>query len=238
MPHIPLHPNPRFVGTSIRGTYGDVVEEIDWSGGKILDTLETHNLTENTFIFFTSDNGPWIEMGTNGGSLGPFKDGKGSTWEGGVRVPSIAYWPGKISKGCTNNDLITNVDLFPTLLNLINKAEKVTKSIIDRIDISNFPCFWNFNKNKLNYKKNRIHFYYGFGNELFAVRNNNWKLHIKTFSMSNQIYFHNKLPLLLNINQDISETIDLSSKYLNITKNLLYKIKYHKMNTKNYKTKI
>ena len=88
-PHIPLYTNARFAGTSKRGLYGDVVEEIDWSVGEVLKALRENGLDENTFVIFTSDNGPWLTEHENGGSAGPLKDGKGTWWEGGFRVPAI-----------------------------------------------------------------------------------------------------------------------------------------------------
>lgn len=94
-PHIPLYTNARFEGTSKRGLYGDVVEEIDWSVGEVLKALRENGLDENTFVIFTSDNGPWLTEHENGGSAGPLKDGKGTWWEGGFRVPAICWMPGK-----------------------------------------------------------------------------------------------------------------------------------------------
>ena len=94
--HVPLFASNNFMGTSERGLYGDVIEEIDWSVGQILDKLKTLGIAENTFIFFTSDNGPWLVQGEEGGSAGLLREGKGSTWEGGMREPAIAWWPGRI----------------------------------------------------------------------------------------------------------------------------------------------
>src|SRR4051812_46965896 len=90
-PHVPLFASDKFLGKSARGLYGDVVEELDWSVGQILETLRKENLAENTFVFFTSDNGPWLTRGLAGGSAGPLRDGKGSSYEGGMREPGIAW---------------------------------------------------------------------------------------------------------------------------------------------------
>ena len=92
MPHVPLMPGEEF-NASERGKYGDVVEEIDWGVGQILETLKAQGIEKNTLVFFTSDNGPWIIKNERGGSAGLLRDGKGSTWEGGMRVPGIFWWP-------------------------------------------------------------------------------------------------------------------------------------------------
>src|SRR5690606_28655273 len=122
MPHVPLHPGAAFAGQSLRGTYGDVLEEIDHSVGQILQTLAATGLERNTLVVFTSDNGPWIIKGTLGGSAGLLRDGKGSTWEGGMRVPGIAYWPGRITPGSLNASRASTLDLFPTFLRLAGGA--------------------------------------------------------------------------------------------------------------------
>ena len=95
--HTPIHPGEKFRGKSANGRFGDWVEEVDWSVGQVLDTLRELKLAENTLVIFTSDNGPWLVKGADGGSAKPLRGGKGSTWEGGVRVPTIAWWPGKIA---------------------------------------------------------------------------------------------------------------------------------------------
>ena len=112
-PHVPLYTTAPFEGQSDAGLYGDVVETIDWSMGEILAKLEELGVADNTLVIFTSDNGPWWE-----GSPGPFRDRKGSSWEGGQRVPFIAQWPGTISKGIVSNEPAMNIDLFPTLVAL------------------------------------------------------------------------------------------------------------------------
>lgn len=112
-PHVPLYVSNRFSGQSDAGLYGDVVETIDWSVGEVLATLERLGLDENTIVIFTSDNGPWFE-----GSSGPFRDRKGSSWEGGQRVPFIAKWAGTIPGGLVSNEPAMNIDIFPTLVKL------------------------------------------------------------------------------------------------------------------------
>jgi arylsulfatase A-like enzyme len=133
-PHIPLHASPDFQGTSEGGLYGDVVEEIDWSVGQILAKLASLGIDENTLVVFTSDNGPWTFQGDSGGSPGPFFCGKGSFFEGGVRVPFIAWWPGTIEPGRVVGDLAATFDLFPTIANLAG-ASLPAGTVIDAQDI-------------------------------------------------------------------------------------------------------
>lgn len=115
-PHVPLYASKEFEGTSPRGLYGDVVEEIDHSVGRILQHLKDKKLADNTFVFFTSDNGPWLIKDLHGGSAGLLREGKGTTWEGGIREPGIAWWPGHIPAGVTTQQVATTCDLLPTLL--------------------------------------------------------------------------------------------------------------------------
>jgi len=115
MPHIPLYASKDFKGTSPRGLYGDVIEEIDWSVGQITKTLDRLGLSNNTMVVFMSDNGPWLPFKANGGSAGLLRGGKGSNWEGGQRVPFIAKWPARIAKGHVCREVATTMDLLPTL---------------------------------------------------------------------------------------------------------------------------
>lgn len=115
MPHVPLFASDDFLETSPRGLYGDVIEEIDWSVGQIVAALEQHGLTENTLVLFTSDNGPWLQYRLRGGSAGLLRGGKGTNWEGGQRVPAIACWPGTIPAGAVCREVVTTMDLLPTV---------------------------------------------------------------------------------------------------------------------------
>src|SRR5436305_14965700 len=99
MPHVPLHVSDRHRGKSKLGLYGDVIMELDWSVGQVLAALKKHKLESKTLVLFASDNGPWLPYGEHAGSAGPLREGKGSTWEGGVRVPFRARWPGHIPAG-------------------------------------------------------------------------------------------------------------------------------------------
>lgn len=117
-PHMPLFASEKFRGKSQRGLYGDTVEELDWSVGQVLQTLRDEKLDKNTLVIFTSDNGPWVFRDLHGGSAGLLRDGKGSTFEGGFREPFIAWWPGKVPAGKTIHDMVSTLDLLPTILKL------------------------------------------------------------------------------------------------------------------------
>ncbi len=112
--HTPIHAGEKFRGKSANGRFGDWVEEVDWSVGQVLDALRELKLAENTLVVFTCDNGPWLVKGADGGSAKPLRGGKGSTWEGGVRVPTIAWWPGKIAPKSTSDAVAGAIDLLPT----------------------------------------------------------------------------------------------------------------------------
>src|SRR5690606_21148081 len=118
MPHVPLFVSDKFDGHSARGRYGDAIGEIDWSVGQILDRLKQLGIDERTMVVFASDNGPWLKYGIDGGSAGPLRDGKGSTWEGGVRVPGIIRWPGHIPSNRRIDAVAATLDLLPTFARL------------------------------------------------------------------------------------------------------------------------
>jgi len=115
MPHVPLYVSPEFAGVSDRGLYGDVIEELDWSVGEIISTLETHGILENTLIIFSSDNGPWHVMRDHGGSAGGLREGKMFTFDGGIRVPTVAMWPAGIKAGQTVEELAVMTDWMVTV---------------------------------------------------------------------------------------------------------------------------
>lgn len=136
MPHVPIYASDKFKGTSNRGLYGDVIQEIDWSVGQILEKLERLNLLENTMVIFSSDNGPWLVMRELGGSNGILREGKGYTFEGGMRVPTIAMWKGTIPSGSVHKGIITQMDLFPTMTRLAGGNIPHDRPI-DGVDITN-----------------------------------------------------------------------------------------------------
>src|SRR5262249_37216972 len=119
MPHVPLHVSEKFRGKSERGLFGDVLEEVDWSVGQVLAALQRHGIDDRTLVIFTCDNGPWLTYGNHAGSAGPLREGKGTTFDGGVRVPCIARWPGRIPAGSTCREPAMTIDLFPTIAKLI-----------------------------------------------------------------------------------------------------------------------
>jgi arylsulfatase A-like enzyme len=173
MPHVPLFASPKFEGKSFRGLYGDVVMEIDWSVGKILKHLQKHGIDDNTMVIFTSDNGPWLSYGIDGGSAGPLRAGKGSVYEGGVRVPAIFWWPGKIPPGQNTSVIAGTLDLLPTFASLAG-GEVPTDRVIDGRDIWPLLC-----GNSTNSPRDFFH-YMGRSNEGKAnykgIRDERWKL--------------------------------------------------------------
>lgn len=169
MPHVPIFASEKFRGSSQRGLYGDVVQELDWSVGEIMKALEKHRLDERTLVIFASDNGPFLSYGEHAGSAGALREGKLTTFEGGVRVPCIMRWPGKISAMRVCDELVATMDLFATLTNLI--GAKLPERKTDGIDV--MPLLFG-EKND----KGREVFWYYSGDELHAVRQGNWKLHV------------------------------------------------------------
>jgi arylsulfatase A len=171
MPHVPLYASAKFEGRSARGLYGDTIEEIDWSCGEILSTLKELGIEEDTLVVFTSDNGPWLSKKLDGGSAGPFFEGKVSTWEGGFRVPAIFYWPGKIKPGVTTAAFGTTMDLFTTFINIAG-ATLPSDREIDGKDLT--PVLLE------NRPGREPLMYYYFADELWAIRKGSWKIHFKT----------------------------------------------------------
>jgi arylsulfatase A-like enzyme len=133
MPHVPLHVSEKFRGKTERGLYGDVIEEIDWSVGRVLETLKRLGLEENTWVIYTSDNGPWLSYGNHAGSAGPLREGKGTSWEGGTRVPCVMRWPGKIPAGADTTDMMMTIDLLPTIANRVGAT--LPPHRIDGLDV-------------------------------------------------------------------------------------------------------
>lgn len=166
MPHVPLYASPQFEGKSSRGLYGDVIEELDWSVGEVIRALEQNGIAENTLVFFTSDNGPWLVYDIEGGSAGPLRDGKGTTFEGGQRVPGIAYWPGTIPPGSVYNDLAAQLDLYPTVISLT--GSQAGSQELDGEDIS--PVLLGEGT-----RKGDTFVYFSLG-KAEAIRKGDWKL--------------------------------------------------------------
>lgn len=202
-PHVPLYASEQFEGTSARGLYGDVVEEIDWSVGQILQTLRERELAENTLVVFTSDNGPWLIMDEEGGTSGLLRGGKGSTWEGGMREPTLAWWPGTIEAGTTSDAVGSTMDLFPTALELAG-AEVPTDRTIDGESL--LPVFLNPEA------EGRDHVFFYRGDQVFAVRMGPWKAHFTTQSGYADDRQRHDPPLLYHLERDPREKFNKAEK--------------------------
>ena len=168
MPHVPLGVSDTFRDKSKQGRYGDVIMEIDWSVGQIVRSLEKHGLSEKTLIIFTSDNGPWLNFGSHGGSAFPLREGKGTSWEGGMRVPCIMRWPGHIPPGTVCRRMATTMDLLPTIAAITGGTLPPHK--IDGVNI--LPLLRGQED-----ANPRDHFFFYYGWQLQAVRQGKWKLH-------------------------------------------------------------
>ena len=169
MAHVPLGVSERFRGRSEQGLYGDVMMELDWSLGEILQTLKRLQLDEQTLVIFTSDNGPWVSYGDHSGSALPLREAKGTTWEGGVRVPCIMRWPGRISPGSVCSEPAMTIDIFPTLAALI--GAELPDHPLDGRDI------WPLMQGEPPALTPHEALYFYYGNTLEAVRCGRWKLH-------------------------------------------------------------
>ncbi len=168
MPHVPLHVSDKFQGKSKQGMYGDVIMELDWSVGQILDALKRNGLDEQTFVIFTSDNGPWLSFGDHAGSARPLREGKGTSFDGGQREPCIMRWPGKIPAGSVCHEPAMTIDLLPTIARLTggNVPEH-----IDGLDI------WPLISGQPGAKSPHEALYFFWGRELQGIRSGRWKLH-------------------------------------------------------------
>jgi arylsulfatase A-like enzyme len=173
MPHVPLHVSDKFRGKTERGLYGDVIEEIDWSVGEVMKALKQNYLEENTWVIFTSDNGPWLSYGDHAGSAYPLREGKGTCWEGGTREPCIMRWPGKIPAGTESKAMLMTIDLFPTIAKRI--GAKPPEHTIDGLDV------WPIIAGKRGAKNpHRAYRFYYENNQLQAVVSGDgrWKLQL------------------------------------------------------------
>lgn len=168
LPHVPLYVSDKFKGKSEQGVYGDVMMEIDWGVGQIIKTLEETNLDKNTLVIFTSDNGPWLNYGNHAGNTGGFREGKGTTYEGGQRVPCLMMWKGVIPEGVVCNNLTSAIDILPTLAAI--SGAPLPEKRIDGVNI--LPLL----KGDFEANPRETFYYYFMQNSLEAVRNDNWKL--------------------------------------------------------------
>ncbi|MBM3735484.1 MAG: sulfatase [Acidobacteria bacterium] len=210
MPHVPLFASANFAGRSARGLYGDTVEELDASVGRILDRLAQLGLDQNTMVVFASDNGPWLQYGVDGGSAGPLRNGKGTQWEGGSRVPAIMRWPGRIPGGRVNGEIVTTMDLLPTFAEIAG-ARLPSGRVVDG------KSQWPLLRRAPGAKSAQDTFYY-FGADLFgepgsteptpgyeipklqAIRVNEWKAHLNEKTLEPTALFH--------LGEDVGESHD------------------------------
>lgn len=226
MPHVPLAVSTKFKGKSKQGLYGDVLMEIDWSVGQILKSVQEHGLDKNTLIVFTSDNGPWMNYGNHAGSSGGLREGKGTSYEGGQKVPCLMRWPEKIPAGTICTQLAATIDLFPTIAKIVNAA--LPKQTIDGINI--LPLLLNPTAAPI-----RESFYYYYRqNNLEAVRNLQYKLVFAHEGRSyiNQVPGKNGFPgpapenvpapmALYDLRRDPGERYDVQSAHPEIVEQLL-----------------
>ena len=223
MPHQPIAVSEKFAGKSELGRYGDVMMEIDWSLGKILKSLQENGIDQNTLVIFASDNGPALNFGKWGGSAGPLREGKGTMWEGGARVPCIMRWPEKIKPNQVISNIAGTIDILPTISEIVGEKE-----IKDKIDgVSIMPILDGVPGVN---PRNELFYYYG--EKLFAVRKGNWKL---VFPHEHRSYVNvepgeNLHPgpygkgtaglELYDLKYDIGETTDLAAQFPEIVKDL------------------
>lgn len=214
--HVPLYPHQDFVGRSENGTYGDWVEEVDWSVGQILDTLTRLQLDQNTLVLFTSDNGPWASKGKAGGVAGPLRGSKGSTLEGGVREPTIVWWPGRIAPGTASDGIAGTTDVLPTFVSLAGGQVRDDVKI-DGVDLS--PLLLGETE-----QSPRTEWYYYNGTQLKAVRSGEWKLAIAPQSPGMGIRERpadlRKPGRLYNLSGEIGEVTDVAAAHPEIVSRL------------------
>ncbi len=205
--HTPIYPGKAFAGKSQNGRFGDWVEEVDWSVGQVLDTLRAQGLDKDTIVVFTSDNGPWLTKGADGGSAGPLRGGKGSTWEGGVRVPTLAWWPGRIPAGSVNDAVAATIDLLPTFVALAGGTVPATP-VIDGRDIT--PILLGQSKESAR----EAHYYFA-SYDLQAVRQGRWKLALspQPEGMGKQAAKTPPGLRLYDLDADIGEQTDVAAQH-------------------------
>ncbi|MEQ9407491.1 MAG: sulfatase [Fuerstiella sp.] len=205
LPHVPLFVSDEFTDVSRRGLYGDVIEEIDWSVGQILQALRDAGLADNTLVVFTSDNGPWKSFRQQGGSAGPLRDGKGSTWEGGMREPTLFWWPGRISPGVVREPGCT-LDLLPTIA-AVSGASLPADRTLDGYDLS--AVLFDGEASP------RTSLFYYHGEECFAVRSGMYKAHFKTktsYVGQQKAEVHDP-PLLYHLGHDPGEEYNIAQDH-------------------------
>jgi arylsulfatase A len=225
MAHVPLFVSDKFKGKSERGLYGDVMMEIDWSVGQILSTLKRLDIDEKTLVIFCSDNGPWLSYGDHAGSAKPLREGKGTTFDGGQREPTVMRMPGTIRSRTVCNEPASTMDILPTIAKLTGAA--LPLHTIDGKDI------WPLMTGVPGAKSPHAAFFYYRGFALEAVRSGKWKLHIphsyRTLAGRPggtggrpAKYEQAKIgPALFDLANDIGEQHDVSARHPEIVKQLM-----------------
>ncbi|MCA9177292.1 MAG: sulfatase [Planctomycetales bacterium] len=223
MVHVPLYVSDKFKGKSKRGLFGDVMMEVDWSVGQILDTLRKHELDKNTLVIFTSDNGPWLSYGDHAGSAGPLREGKGTMFDGGCRESTIMWWPGKIPAGTECSTPAMTIDILPTVAELI--GAKLPDHPIDGRSIR--PLMTGESS-----ESPHEAYYFYWGRQLQAIRSGNWKLHFPhTYRTLNgkpggtggvpAAYGQGKIELsLFDLSKDIGEQHNVADQHPDVVKRL------------------
>jgi arylsulfatase A len=223
MPHVPLFASPAFEEKSGRGLYADVIAEIDWSVGEILRVIAKSGLDDNTLVIFTSDNGPWMSYGNHAGSPGSFRESKGTTFEGGVRVPFIARWPGRIPKGAVSGEPAMTIDVLPMIGRLAGAP--MPDRAIDGRDM------WPLLAGTPGARSPHEALYFYWGTELHAVRAGRWKLHVAHPYQSLDSAGHDGAPghyvrkqqpqALYDLDADAGESKDVAASHPDVVARLL-----------------
>jgi arylsulfatase A-like enzyme len=218
MPHTPLFRSAEFVQKSLGGRYGDVIEEIDWSVGEIKQALFDLGIADNTLVIFTSDNGPWLWMKTEGGRAGLLRDGKGTTFEGGMRVPAVFWWPGRVQQGVVS-EIGSTLDVFATVAALTGAD---ATSAVDGVDLA--PVLFAGEASPRNENA-----YYR-GSELYAYRVGPWKAHFVTEGHYGQPpeREEHEVPVLYNLMIDPSERFDVAAANADALATVLTAVQRHK----------
>lgn len=224
MPHVPLFVSDKFKRKTKRGLFGDVIEELDWSVGQVLEALKRHNLDAQTLVIFTSDNGPWLSYGDHAGSAKPLREGKGTAFDGGVREPFIARWPGRIPAGAVSRTPAMTIDILPTIARLTG-ASLPKNRIIDGRDI------WPVISAQKGAKEPHDALYFYWVGEMHAVRSGKWKLHLPHNYRSIVSSGAEGKPgrdgvgtiglSLFDLENDIGETTDVSDKNPQVVRRLM-----------------
>ncbi len=206
MPHIPLHVSAQFEGHSKRGLYGDVVEEIDWNVGRLLDHLDKRGLSESTLVIFASDNGAWLAQGDHGGSSGELKGGKFSIYEGGVRVPAIMRWSGVIPQGGVSGEISSTLDIFPTIMHYLGEED-------NQRDLDGFNLSAHLEDPAQ--KSAREQYYYVLYGNVKGVREGNYKL-----LLGNGYGGKSSEVELYDLSEDLAEKNNIAAQHPDIVERL------------------